>query len=71
MCLRLYQWRVETKANGLSQPFERLAELVGSLISISEVRGLSLNLHKNLSHTIYITWICPPPPLSPISKLPW
>ena len=45
---------VETKANGLSQPFERLAQLVGSLVSISEVRGSSLALSttKNLSHTV-------------------
>ena len=35
---------------------ERLAQLVGSLVSIGEVRGSSLALSttKNLSHTIYI-----------------
>ena len=36
-------------------PFELLAQLVGSLVSISEVRGSSLALSttKNLSHTIF------------------
>ena len=36
--------------------YERLAQLVGSLVSISEVRGSSLALSttKNLSHTVCI-----------------
>ena len=57
-CLRLYRQRVETKANGLSQPFERLALLIGSLIPIREVRGsgITLSTTQNLSHTISIQY---------------
>ena len=51
----IYIGRELRQKNGVSQPFERLAQLVGSLVSISKVRGSSLALSttKNLSHTIY------------------
>ena len=37
----IYIGRELRQKNGVSQPFERLAQLVGSLIPISELRGSS------------------------------
>ena len=54
-CLRLYRWRVETKTNGHYQPFERIAQLVGSLIPNSEITWFeshSLHFFLFLSYSI-------------------
>ena len=48
--------RVETKTNGLSQPFERLAESVGSLIPILSLSPTQICLKKHGQNKGEGTW---------------